>query len=309
MVSLGYHGGFMLLWAALILIVLGLCSCKPAEEGHMKAIIGAVLIDGLGGPPVSNSVVVVAGDRIRAAGAGSTVAIPAEADKIDGSGRFLVPGMVDVYAHAEAAVSFTAGHPANPDEARARVAELAKAGAEVMHLWKLETAVAEAVLEEARDAGIPVIGHISTLAEAEFLVKNGVSGFVGTICDRQTLDPDFLARLRDLRIFDAPGMAACPAEPHNTERLFRAGVPMALASDGADVARAAERLAEAGMPPFDVIVAATRNGAVALHQDEQRGAIQAGKRADLLLLSANPGEDIRNLRKVVLKMTGGEWVR
>ena len=84
---------------------------------------------------------------------------------------------------------------------------------------------------------------------------------------------------------------------------------MALASDGGDVARAAERLAEAGMPPFDVIVAATRNGAVALHQDEQRGAIQAGKRADLLLLSANPGEDIRNLRKVVLKMTGGEWVR
>ena len=63
MVSLGYHGGFMLLWAALILIVLGLCSCKPAEEGHMKAIIGAVLIDGLGGPPVSNSVVVVSGKR------------------------------------------------------------------------------------------------------------------------------------------------------------------------------------------------------------------------------------------------------
>ena len=33
-----------------------------------------------------------------------------------------------------------------------------------------------------------------------------------------------------------------------------------------------------------------------LHQDRQRGTIQAGKRADLLLLSANPGEDIRNLR-------------
>ncbi len=39
------------------------------------------------------------------------------------------------------------------------------------------------------------------------------------------------------------------------------------------------------------------------------GAIQAGKRADMLLLSANPGEDIRNLRKVALRMSAGNWVK
>ena len=96
----------------------------------MKAIIGAVLIDGQAGPPVSNSVVVVAGDRIRAAGAASTVPIPAEADKIDGSGKFLVPRPVDVYPRADAAASFPAGRPASPDQARARVAKLAQSNAE-----------------------------------------------------------------------------------------------------------------------------------------------------------------------------------
>ena len=53
--------------AALLLLSLSLCACAPTEESHMKAIIGAVLIDGLGGPPLSDSVVVVAGDRIREA--------------------------------------------------------------------------------------------------------------------------------------------------------------------------------------------------------------------------------------------------
>ena len=51
------------------------------------------------------------------------------------------------------------------------------------------------------------------------------------------------------------------------------------------------------------------NSAAALGQLKQAGGIQAGKRADLLLLSANPGDDIRNLTQVALRMSEGEWVR
>ena len=69
--------------------------------------------------------------------------------------------------------------------------------------------------------------------------------------------------------------------------------------------REAEQLAAAGIPPLDVIVAATRNGAAALH-DRDAGTIQAGKRANLLLLSANPGEDIRNLARVAMRIVNGE---
>jgi imidazolonepropionase-like amidohydrolase len=70
-----------------------------------------------------------------------------------------------------------------------------------------------------------------------------------------------------------------------------------------------EALVKAGVPPLDAIVAGSRNSADALRQSAVRGTIEPGKRADLLLLSANPGEDIGHLRRVAMRMAGGEWVR
>lgn len=305
---LGYHGGFMLPRAAVILPLLWFCACKPAEESRTKAIVGAVLIDGSGGPPLTGSVVVVAGDRIRIAGPRSSFLIPAEADKIDGSGKFLVPGLIDVCPRAVAPAVFT-----TPEEARSKVAELAARRVDAIHVGKMEPAVAEATLEAARDAGIPVTAHVSTQADAKLLVNAGASTFVGMIADTEDLDPVLVARLRDLQIVFAPALAASGARlgtaSHNTRRLFAAGVPIAVASEGGDFGRELQLLVEAGMPPLDVIVAATRNGAMALRQLDRRGAIQPGKRADLLLLTANPAEDIRNLARVDRQMAAGEWAR
>lgn len=250
----------------------------------MKAIVGAVLIDGQGGPPMSDSVVTIAGDRIREAGARSTVLIPAEADKIDGSNKYLVPAPLDVYPSADAA----------------------RRQSRATHLFKMDPAA----LEAARDAGTPVIGHVSTQADVRALVDGGAVGFIGMIADTEDLDAALLSRLRNLRIFFAPALvsqgASLEVAERNTHRLFSAGVPIALASNGGDPNREAELLAEAGIPSLDVIVAATRNSADALGQASQAGTIQAGKRADLLLLSANPGADIRNLRKVALRMSAGQ---
>jgi imidazolonepropionase-like amidohydrolase len=58
----------------------------------------------------------------------------------------------------------------------------------------------------------------------------------------------------------------------------------------------------------EVITAATRNGALALRKLDELGTIEAGKRADLLLLNANPLEDVRNFRKIDQLMLDGEWV-
>jgi imidazolonepropionase-like amidohydrolase len=253
----------------------------------MKAVVGAVLLDGLGGPPLSDSVVVVAGDRIREAGARSTVLIPEEADKIDGSGKFLVPAPLDVYPSAEAA----------------------RQKSRATHLFKVDPDA----LEAARDAGTPVIGHVSTEAAVRALVDGGASGFVGMITDTEELDDALISRLRDLRIFFAPALvsegASLEIAKRNTRRLFSAGVPIAVASNGGDASREPELLVDAGIPPLDTIVAATRNSAAALGKLSETGTIQAGKRADMLLLSANPGEDIRNLRKVALRMSAGNWVK
>src|SRR5437660_11098444 len=77
-------------------LTLGVIGCKLNEETKVRAIIGAVLIDGNGGPPITDSVVVVSGSRIRSAGLRASVAIAAEADTVNGAGKFLVPGLSDV---------------------------------------------------------------------------------------------------------------------------------------------------------------------------------------------------------------------
>jgi imidazolonepropionase-like amidohydrolase len=289
-------------------VLLCLAGCGPAGGGHRKAFLGAVLIDGLGGPPLSNAVVVTAGGRIEAVGAPSNIPIPADADRIDGSGKVIVPAPIDICDRAEPP-GMVRG---TPDEVRRQVADLAARKTPVIHLAEASPEVAEAALEAARAAGVPVLAHISTGAEARFLVDRGASGFIGMIRDTEDLDAAFLARLRALRITVAPALASTKSEQErvrrNTQRMFAAGVPIAAASLGAGLQRELELLVEAGIPPLDVVVAATRNGALALHRADA-GSIEPERRASLLVLAANPGEDIANLRKVVLRLVDGEWVK
>ncbi len=54
----------------------------------------------------------------------------------------------------------------------------------------------------------------------------------------------------------------------------------------------------AGMSPQDALLAATRNAARIMGIDAERGTLEVGKAADLLLLDANPLDDIRNTRRI-----------
>jgi imidazolonepropionase-like amidohydrolase len=71
---------------------------------------------------------------------------------------------------------------------------------------------------------------------------------------------------------------------------------------------AIEGLVELGMTPSQAIVAATRNGAIACRGLQDFGTIETGKQADLLVLDANPLEDISNIRKLSLVMKGGRII-
>jgi len=82
----------------IVCLALLLAGCKPSEEPRAQAIVGAVLMDGTGGPPISDSVVTIEGSRIRAVGNRASLPVPADSDKIDGSGKFLVPGLIDLEA-------------------------------------------------------------------------------------------------------------------------------------------------------------------------------------------------------------------
>ncbi|MBZ5502107.1 MAG: amidohydrolase family protein [Acidobacteriia bacterium] len=67
-----------------------------------------------------------------------------------------------------------------------------------------------------------------------------------------------------------------------------------------------ELLSEAGIPTQDVLAMATRNAAAALGLDREIGTVEVGKRADLVILAANPLDDIRNTRRIKYVVTDGK---
>ena len=94
----------------------------------------------------------------------------------------------------------------------------------------------------------------------------------------------------------------------NAHALLNAGAPLAVGSDG-PVGLAThlemELMVEGGFTPREVLVAATAGGAQLLGLSREVGTIEAGKRADLVVLRSNPLADIRNARDVEWTIKGG----
>src|SRR4051812_7897238 len=65
----------------------------------LLVLAGGRLIDGYGGPPLENAVVVIDGNRITAVGPEGTVPIPAGAKVIDTNGYTVMPGIADMHVH------------------------------------------------------------------------------------------------------------------------------------------------------------------------------------------------------------------
>src|SRR5579862_9225346 len=65
------------------------------------AIVGGYLIDGHGGPPVSDAVILVAGKEIVAVGTKDSLPVPAGVKIIDASGYSVLPGLFNTHVHLD----------------------------------------------------------------------------------------------------------------------------------------------------------------------------------------------------------------
>lgn len=70
-----------------------------AQSPKLTALVGGRLIDGWGGPPVNDSVILIEGERIKAVGTSATLAVPAGAEIIDCRGMSVLPGLWDMHVH------------------------------------------------------------------------------------------------------------------------------------------------------------------------------------------------------------------
>ena len=98
-----------------------------------------------------------------------------------------------------------------------------------------------------------------------------------------------------------------------TKRLFDRGILLTAGSDlpnpwvipGVSFHEELQLLADAGIPPLDVLRIATANGAKALGIDDEAGTVEVGRRADLVVLTANPLDDLGNTRSIEWVILGG----
>ena len=84
----------------LCIAILSLLLVPPLAEAQRPLVIkGVTLVDGGGGAPVLNATVLVVGGRIALIGEGGTLIPPGNAEIIDGAGKTLVPGIINLHGH------------------------------------------------------------------------------------------------------------------------------------------------------------------------------------------------------------------
>ncbi len=191
------------------------------------------------------------------------------------------------------------------------------------------------VIDEAHKQKLRVAAHIFTLEDGKGLLKAGLDVFAHGVRDRD-IDDEFvamikarpnvmlipnlpdrgvpfdLAWLKDSISAGELGKLQASATPRpaaqqtfgiqarNLAKLNSAGMKIAMGTDGYSAWSQhveMEDMVASGMTPAQVIVAATRNSAELLRLADT-GTVETGKRADFIVLDANPLDDITNTRKI-----------
>jgi imidazolonepropionase-like amidohydrolase len=114
------------------------------------------------------------------------------------------------------------------------------------------------------------------------------------------------------------GLRWAPVAQDNLARFHRAGGAVALGTDFAGYTCDFDRglpltellaMQQAGLSAMDVLVAATRNAARACGREADLGTVAAGKRADLLVVRADPLRDLHALSEPLLVLHNGVVIR
>jgi imidazolonepropionase-like amidohydrolase len=135
---------------------------------------------------------------------------------------------------------------------------------------------------------------------------------------RDTMEPDEIQRLKTVESNKQKEnrwawwmKVMTPVAQENLKKITAAGGIISLGTDqslGAAVHRELELLVGGGIPPLEAIRIATLNSAIFLGRERDMGSVEEGKIADLLLLDANPLDDINHAKNVSMVIKNGEII-
>jgi imidazolonepropionase-like amidohydrolase len=150
----------------------------------------------------------------------------------------------------------------------------------------------DAYADDARVRQDPLLRYLHPLMKRQWLED---------IDELLAEDPSPAAR-ETYRQFYAKGLEL-------TGAAHRAGVRVLAGTDyivsGPDLHRELQQLAAAGLSPADVLRAATLSPSEYFGLQDRSGTVESGKVADLLLLDANPLDDVRNTQRIAAVVFNG----
>ncbi|MCH7935156.1 MAG: PD40 domain-containing protein [Gemmatimonadetes bacterium] len=177
--------------------------------------------------------------------------------------------------------------------------------------WPLMRAVAH----EARRLGLAVVGHGTTVDEVTKSVTAGFTSIEHVIAPSRAYDDVILMLAAADTWWDptlgaaARGLGDWEEQLAGVHAAYQSGVKLLAGTDLGPEQLHEELgfLVEAGIQPIDVLRIATQGAAEAVGAEDHLGTLEVGKLADIVLLDANPLEDIKNTQTIWRVIKGG-WV-
>jgi len=232
----------------------------------------------------------------------------------------------------------------DPDTAREEVRKLIEGGVNyikcilgTLDVWnyprgvpKLSFKVLDAIIDEAHKHNFLVLCHTESPQDATDAVKAGADNIEHILlpgCSETLVSDELIKAMLDRGIYYSPTLTVTRiySDKHPgpkrfeelkilVKRLYDAGVHIALGTDagapdihfGWAAHKEMEAMVELGMSPMDAIMSATKKAAETLRKEKDLGTIEAGKLADMIVVSGNPAAQISDIKNIKLVMKDGK---
>lgn len=154
--------------------------------------------------------------------------------------------------------------------------------------------------------GVAKLETLQSYPELKYMPSSQVENWVASH-QRRTSDPGF-DEARASRVASHRIQLLQALNEGGVKILFGTDAPQQFSVPGFSIHREFPYLLRAGMSPFEILRSGTKNVGEYFQSKDRFGTVAAGQRADLLLLDANPLEDVSSLALRSGVMVRGKWI-